>query len=68
MSALAAGAHLTIEKKAFVFASGYAPSPFAQFANEARALGWPVEDLPTHHFPMLSMPRETAEVPTLLSA
>jgi hypothetical protein len=99
-----AGHHLTIEKKAFVFASGYAPStqnhrsatcdrtgkclirllifvdrmtrasvivgtsPFAQFANEACALGWPVEDLPTHHFPRLLMPRETAEVLMLLSA
>jgi pimeloyl-ACP methyl ester carboxylesterase len=56
------GNHLRIGKKAFVSASGYAPSTFVPFADEARALGWPVEDLPTHHFPMLSMPRETAEV------
>jgi pimeloyl-ACP methyl ester carboxylesterase len=63
-----AGHHLRIAKKAFVFASGYAPSTFARFADEARTLGWPVEDLPTHHFPMLSMPRETAEVLILLKA
>jgi hypothetical protein len=56
------GNYLKIAKKAFVFASAYAPSTFAQFADEDRALGWPVEDLQTHHFPMLSMPRETAEV------
>ena len=56
------GHHLTIARKAFVFASGYSPSTFARFADEARSLGWPVEDLPTHHLPMLSMPRQTAEV------
>jgi hypothetical protein len=56
------GNHLQIRKKAFVFASGYKPSTFAQFADEARTLGWPVADLQTHHFPMLSMPRETADV------
>ncbi len=56
------GNHLRVAKKAFVLATGYAPSVFTKFADEARALGWPVEDLPTHHFTMLSMPRETAEV------
>jgi pimeloyl-ACP methyl ester carboxylesterase len=56
------GNHLQIAKKAFVFASGYTPSPFARFAEEARTLGWPVIELRTHHFPMLSMPHETAEV------
>jgi pimeloyl-ACP methyl ester carboxylesterase len=54
--------HLLIAKKAFVFASGYKPSTFARFAEEASTLGWPVADLQTHHFPMLSMPRETADV------
>jgi pimeloyl-ACP methyl ester carboxylesterase len=54
------GNHLKIARKAFVFASGYMPSTFARFADKTRLLGWPVEDLPTHHFPMLSMPRETA--------
>lgn len=54
------GNRAKIATKAFVFASGYTPSTFARFADEARLLGWPVEDVPTHHFPMLSMPRETA--------
>jgi pimeloyl-ACP methyl ester carboxylesterase len=56
------GNHLKIPKKAFVLASGYTPSAFPRFAEEAGALGWPVEKLPTHHFTMISMPRETADV------
>jgi hypothetical protein len=52
------GHHLRLAKKFFVFASGYVASPFARFADEARALGWPVQDLQTHQFPMLSMPLE----------
>lgn len=56
------GNHLKIAKKIFVLATGYAPSNFARFADDARALGWPVEELETHHFTMLSMPRETADV------
>jgi len=54
------GNHLRVEKKAYALASGYSPSVFTRFADEALALGWPVENLPTHHFVMLSMPRETA--------
>ena len=57
-----AGNHLKIPKKAFVLAARYAPSAFPRFAQEAAALGWPVESLPTHHFTMISMPRETADV------
>lgn len=56
------GNHLKIAKKMFVLATGYVPSPFTRFAEEARALGWPVEELATHHFTMLSMPHETADV------
>jgi len=55
------GNHLKIPKKCFVRATGYTPSVFTRFAEEARALGWPIEELATHHFTMLSMPRETAE-------
>jgi pimeloyl-ACP methyl ester carboxylesterase len=62
------GNHLRVAKKAFVLASGQAPSVFTRFADEARALDWPVEELPTHHFTMLSMPRETAEVLMLHAA
>jgi pimeloyl-ACP methyl ester carboxylesterase len=56
------GNHLMIAKKAYVLASGHRPSPFAKFAEEAHKLGWPVEQLATHHFTMLSMPRETADI------
>jgi hypothetical protein len=31
-------------------------------AEKARARGWPVAELATHHFTMLSLPRETAEL------
>ena len=56
------GNHLKIEKTAFVLASAHQPSTFTRFAEEARELGWPVEELATHHFTMISMPGETAEV------
>ncbi len=56
------GNHLKIEKTAYVLASAHQPSPFTRFAEEARELGWPIEELATHHFTMISMPGETAEV------
>jgi pimeloyl-ACP methyl ester carboxylesterase len=55
------GDHLRVKKKVYVHAAGMSPSPFAKFAEEARRSGWPVEELPTHHFTMVSMPKETAE-------
>jgi len=55
------GNYLKIEKKSFVLASAFQPSPFTRFAEEADELGWPVEELATHHFTMVSMPGETAE-------
>lgn len=54
--------HLKIGKKAYVLATGYEPSSFPQFANRAREMGWPIEELETHHFTMFSMPAETAEI------
>ncbi|MDP6429203.1 MAG: alpha/beta hydrolase [Rhodospirillales bacterium] len=51
-----------IAKKTYVQATGYEPSAFPRFVAEAREAGWPVEELNTHHFTMLSMPAETAEV------
>lgn len=62
------GNHLKIAKKAFVLATEFEPSPYTGFAEEARRLGWPVEELSTHHFTMLSMPRETADVLMLHAA
>jgi hypothetical protein len=54
--------HLKISNKAYVLSTGYEPSSFPQFADRARQAGWAVEELPTHHFPMFSMPGETAEL------
>lgn len=49
--------------RAYVFCSGYAPTSFAGFAREARAdAAWTYHELPTHHYPQVSMPRETAEL------
>ncbi len=56
------GDHLNIAKITFVLATEFQPSPFTPFAAEARRLGWPVEELATHHFTMISMPRETADI------
>ncbi len=54
--------HLNIAKKAFILATGYEPSSFPRFADEARDMDWPVEELPTHHYTMFSMPQETADL------
>ncbi len=56
------GNHLNIAKKAFILATGYEPSSFPRFADEARDMDWPVEELPTHHYTMFSMPQETADL------
>jgi pimeloyl-ACP methyl ester carboxylesterase len=53
----------TIPKAAYVLAvGGRRQTPFPPFAAKARAFGWPVEELATHHFTMLSKPRETADI------
>ena len=56
------GNQMKVAKKAYVLATGYEPSSFPQFADRARADGWPVEELPTHHFTMFSMAAETADI------
>jgi pimeloyl-ACP methyl ester carboxylesterase len=56
------GANLETPKKVFIHATASSPNFFGGFAAEARALGWPVEVLHTHHFPMLSTPTETADL------
>jgi pimeloyl-ACP methyl ester carboxylesterase len=49
--------------KVFVYCSGYSPSSFSRFAEEARRRsGWIYHELPTHHYPQVSMPKETAEI------
>jgi pimeloyl-ACP methyl ester carboxylesterase len=49
--------------RAYVFCSGYSPSSFAPFAERARNdPAWRFHELPTHHYPHVSLPRETAGV------
>jgi pimeloyl-ACP methyl ester carboxylesterase len=55
------GNHLKVPRKVYMVAAHYKPSPFHKFADWARGRdGWSVLDLPTHHFPMVSMPDEVA--------
>jgi pimeloyl-ACP methyl ester carboxylesterase len=51
-----------IAQSGYMLCTGRAASPFGAHAAKARSLGWPVVELATHHFPMLSMPRETADI------
>jgi pimeloyl-ACP methyl ester carboxylesterase len=45
----------------YIFCSGYSPSTFAPTAAKLRAdPAWRYHELPTHHYPQVSMPRETA--------
>ena len=50
-------------RKIYVFCSGYSPSSFSGFAAAARSdPAWRYHELPTHHYPQISLPRETAEI------
>ena len=50
-------------RKIYLFCSGYSPTSFAGFAAAARSdPAWRYHELPTHHYPQISMPRETAEI------
>jgi pimeloyl-ACP methyl ester carboxylesterase len=58
-----AGKLNAIPKIAYVLAvGGRRQTPFPQFATKARAAGRPVEEIVSHHFTMLSKPRETADI------
>lgn len=49
--------------RVYVFCSGYSPTSFAPFAERARNdRTWRYHELATHHYPHVSMPRETAGV------
>jgi pimeloyl-ACP methyl ester carboxylesterase len=49
--------------RAYVFCTGYSPSSFAPFAERARNdPAWRYHELPTHHYPHVSMPRETVGI------
>ena len=50
-------------QRAYVFCTGYSPSSFVTFAERARNdRAWRYHELPTHHYPHISLPRETAGV------
>jgi pimeloyl-ACP methyl ester carboxylesterase len=47
----------------YVFCPGYSPTSIAPFAERARNdPAWRYHELPTHHYPHVSLPRETAGV------
>jgi len=49
--------------RAYIFCTGYSPTSFAPFAARARNdPAWRYHELPTHHYPHVSLPRETAGV------
>jgi pimeloyl-ACP methyl ester carboxylesterase len=49
--------------RGYVFCTGYSPTSFAPFAERARNdPAWRYHELPTHHYPHISLPRETAGV------
>ena len=49
--------------RAYVFCTGYSPTSFTPFAERARNdRAWRYHELPTHHYPQVSMPLETAGV------
>ena len=50
-------------EQVYVFCSGYSPSTFAPFAAKTRNdAAWRYHELPTHHYPQVSMPAQTAGV------
>jgi pimeloyl-ACP methyl ester carboxylesterase len=49
--------------RVFVSCTGYSPTSFAPFAEQARNdAAWRHHELPTHHYPHVSMPAQTAGV------
>ncbi len=52
----------TIAKKAYIFATGYEPTPFTRFAEIARAEGWDYYEADTDHFVMENDPELTMRV------
>jgi len=48
-------------KRVYIFCSGYSPTTFAPFAAAIKGdKAWRYHELPTHHYPQISMPRELA--------
>jgi pimeloyl-ACP methyl ester carboxylesterase len=52
-------------KRTYIFCSGYSPTTFAPFGAATKAdKAWRYHELPTHHYPQISMPRELAAILT----
>jgi pimeloyl-ACP methyl ester carboxylesterase len=52
-------------KRVYIFCSGYSPTTFAPFGAATKAdKTWQYHELPTHHYPQVSMPRELAALLT----
>ena len=50
-------------RRSYIFCTGYSPTSFAPFAERARNdPAWHYHELPTHHYPQISLPRETASL------
>jgi len=51
--------------RVYIFCSGYSPTTFAPFAAAVKTdRAWRYHELPTHHYPQISMPRELAAILT----
>jgi pimeloyl-ACP methyl ester carboxylesterase len=52
-------------KRSYIFCTGYSPTTFAPFGAATKAdKAWRYHELPTHHYPQISMPRELAAILT----
>ena len=51
-----------IARKAYIYATGYQPTPFGRFAEAARAQGWEYHETATDHFVMEKDPDLTTSV------
>ena len=56
------GAEAAIPRKAYIFATGYQPTPFPRFAEKARIDGWDYHETDCDHFVMQNRPELTAQV------
>ncbi|MWV26673.1 alpha/beta fold hydrolase [Aurantiacibacter rhizosphaerae] len=56
------GEEQSIPKKCYIFATGYQPTPFIDFAEKARSLGWEYHETATDHFVMQNDPDTTVKV------
>jgi pimeloyl-ACP methyl ester carboxylesterase len=56
------GKETMIQRRAYIFATGYEQTPFPRFAEQARAEGWDYHETDCDHFVMQNRPEKTAEV------